>query len=61
MCGCTNKKYMLYSHRLNLIFQLTETILQTLLQKQFEMIQTFFLTDIQTDTDIRLRKIASVD
>ncbi len=52
---------MLYSHRLNLIFQLTETILQTLLQKQFEMIQTFFLTDIQTDTDIRLRKIASVD
>jgi hypothetical protein len=39
---------MLDSHWLNLIFLLTEAILQTFLQKKFESFQTFFLTDIQT-------------
>jgi hypothetical protein len=56
MCGCTNKKYLLYSHWLsdeNLIFQLYTN---SRLRKKFETFETFFLTDIQT-----FRKIAGVD
>ena len=52
---------MLDSHWLNLIFLLTEAILQTFFTEKFESFQTYRHTDIQTDTDIRLRKIASVD
>jgi hypothetical protein len=52
---------MLDSHWFNLIFLLTEAILQTFFTEKFESFQTYRLTDIQTDTDIRLRKIASVD
>ena len=39
---------MLDSHWLNLIFLLTEAILQTFFTEKFESFQTYRLTDIQT-------------
>ena len=67
MCGCTNKKYL----KINAWFSLVEPYFSSygsyftdfLYRKVWIIsnLQTYRHTDMQTDTDIRLRKIASVD